>query len=367
MDRLRPYGRWFDALIAASLAVFGQVEAWTGPWGAPRLLVAVTMMIGPLALVFRRRAPMTVVVVVFGSFVVMSLLEMDLSEAFAPVLAGLVAIGSAGYYARHSVAALVVAIGLVWSTVIIIDGLAIADLLWQALLIGLGWSVGRGAAVGALRAQLSEQRAAAAVAEERVRIARELHDIVAHSISVMTLHAGGVRRLLHPDQRDERDSLQVIEQSGRQATADLQRVLDVLRSPTDQPPEPNLGLAGIEELLHTARAAGLTTRLRVAGSPRPLPAGLDLSAYRIMQEALTNVLKHADATRVEATVCYTDTAIRLDLVDDGARRNPVHVGGHGLIGMRERTALYGGTLDAGPLPDHGFRVAAVIPVPEAPS
>jgi signal transduction histidine kinase len=233
-----------------------------------------------------------------------------------------------------------------------------------------------------VRAQLLEARAAhfereadwqaaAAVADERRRIARELHDVVAHSLSVTMLHVGGVRRLLRPEQQAEREALLIAEQTGRQALEEMHRLLGVLRSPEEPPtsmPAPGLTLAG--DLLEPLRAGGLTAELCVEGTRRPLPPGVDLSAYRILQEALTNVLKHAHATRVDCTIRYDHDAVRLDIVDDG---EPQHGNGHlpdrghGLIGMRERVALYRGTVDARPVPGNGYHVAAVLPLPREPS
>lgn len=346
-----------DAVIAVALAVAGQVEAWSVlHTGA---LVAATMLPGPLALLFRRRAPTAVVLAAFACFPVQALLGSGMSEAFAPLLAGLVAVGSAAYYARRPVLALALAVGLVWVAQVVASGLEPAELLWQAMLVSLGWSVGRGIAAGALRAQLSEQRASAAVIEERLRIARELHDVVAHSVSVMLLHAGGVRRLLGPDQRVEREGLEVVESTGRQALAEMQRTLGLLRGESS-------GLDQAGRLLEPARAAGLSAELRVEGEPCALPPGLDQSAYRILQEAVSNVLRHADATTVEAVIGFGQGSVRLEVHDDGAARTDA-LPGHGLTGMRERVTLHGGALEAGPAPGGGFRVVAVLPVPrEAP-
>jgi signal transduction histidine kinase len=360
-------GRWLDLLLAAALTVLGQVELWSGlVVGGPRAAVAVLLAVGTMAVAFRRQAPMAVVIVCFGCWTGQSLMGVDSDSAFAPILASFLAVGSAAFYARRPVVALLVAILLVWPAILLDKGWAPADLIYAAVLILLAWSVGRAFAVGNLRAQLAEQRTNAAVAQERVEIARELHDIVAHSISVMTLHAGGVRRLLRPDQETERDALDVVEQTGRQALAELQRVLGVLRTPVDRPLEARPGLADVDELLESARATGLTADLHIEGQPRPLPAGVDLSAYRIMQEALTNVLKHAAASHVVVNINYDGGAVRLAVIDDGTGRSVVGIQpGHGLIGMRERAALYGGVLEAGPLPGRGFRIAATIPAPEA--
>ena len=180
------------------------------------------------------------------------------------------------------------------------------------------WLAGHAVRIRQARAQLLEERAAqlerettwqaaVAVAEERRRIARELHDVVAHSLSVTMLHVGGVRRLLRPEQQAEQEALLLAERTGREALEEMHRLLGVLRSPEEPPPsmpEPDLTRAG--ELLEPVRAGGLTAELRVEGTPRPLPPGVDLSAYRILQEALTNVLKHARATRVACTIGYDD-------------------------------------------------------------
>jgi signal transduction histidine kinase len=292
-------------LLAAALTVLGQVELWSGSViGGPRPAVAAAIAVGTAAVAFRRQAPLAVVVVCVGSVAVQGLLGVDSNSAFAPIFASFLAIGSAGFHARRPVLAVIVAILLIWSVILLDKGVSPGDLLYAAVLIGLAWSVGRAFAMGRLRAQLAEQRANAAAAQERVQIARELHDIIAHSISVMTLHAGGVRRLLQPGQQEERDALDVVEQTGRQALAELQRVLSVLRTPTDRTLEARPGLARVEELLQSARVAGLAAQLQVEGEPRPLPAGIDLSVYRIMQEALTNALKHAGATRVDVTIGY---------------------------------------------------------------
>ena len=169
----------------------------------------------------------------------------------------------------------------------------------------------------------------------------------------------------------EQEALLTAEGTGRQALGEMHRLLGVLRS-TEEPPTnlPQPGLKRAAELLQPIRADGLTAELRVEGNSRPLPPGVDLSAYRILQEALTNVIKHARATRVDCTIRYDDGALRLDVVDDGETqpgngRPPGR--GHGLIGMRERVALFGGTLDAGPVPGNGYRVAAVLPLPQEPS
>jgi signal transduction histidine kinase len=204
-----------------------------------------------------------------------------------------------------------------------------------------------------------------AVAEERQRIARELHDVVAHSVSVMTIQAGGVRRLLPPEQERERAALEQIEQTGREALAEMRRLLGMLRQSTDEPslaPQPGMGSLGT--LIQQIREAGLPVDYRIKGDPRPLPPGIDLSAYRIVQEALTNALKHGGPARTEVLVSYGRGALELEIVNDGG--GEVNGGGdgsgHGLVGMRERVALYGGKLESGPRRGGGYAVRALLPV-----
>jgi signal transduction histidine kinase len=209
-----------------------------------------------------------------------------------------------------------------------------------------------------------EEEALRAVAEERQRIARELHDVVAHSVSVMTVQAGGVRRLLREDQRRERDALATIEATGRQALADMRRMLGVLRDANEQPalltPQPGMGALG--GLIQQAREAGLPVEYRVTGEPAPLPPGVDLSAYRIVQEALTNALKHAGPARARVTVRYQADGVEVEVADDGAGSTNGAGSGHGLVGMHERVAVYGGELESGPQPGGGFTVRARLPL-----
>jgi signal transduction histidine kinase len=207
------------------------------------------------------------------------------------------------------------------------------------------------------------ERAREAVAEERARLARELHDVVGHSVSVMTVQASAVRRLLRPDQKKEREALEVVEQTGRQALAEMRRLVGVLRRPEEAPalaPQPSL--EHIEKLIAHVRESGLPVELRVEGTPAQLPAGLDLTAYRFVQEGLTNALKHARADQAQVLVRYGDGEIELEVADNGTGGGDGSGEGHGLVGMRERVAVYGGELEAAPRPEGGFRLRAKLPV-----
>jgi signal transduction histidine kinase len=208
-----------------------------------------------------------------------------------------------------------------------------------------------------------EEGAREAVAEERARLARELHDVVGHSVSVMTVQASAVRRLLLPEQEKEREALEVVETTGRQALAEMRRLVDVLRRPEEAPalaPQPSL--AHLDKLVAQVRESGLPVELRVEGEVVRLTAGVDLTAYRLVQEGLTNALKHARADQAEVFVRYGEGEIELEVTDNGTGGGDGSGGGHGLVGMRERIAVYGGELDAARRPEGGFRLRARLPV-----
>jgi signal transduction histidine kinase len=206
------------------------------------------------------------------------------------------------------------------------------------------------------RERQTEARRAAA--EEQARIARELHDVVAHALSVIIVQAGAADDVFAVEPRLAREPIRAIDAAARAALADLRRVLGILQHDADYAPQP--GLAGLDELVEQVRATGLEVALKVEGLARRLPAAVDLSAYRIVQEALTNTLKHAHAEQVRVHVRYGDT-LMLEVRDDGRGDGDGGAHGSGLIGMRERIALLGGTLDTGPVPGGGYRVAASIP------
>jgi signal transduction histidine kinase len=245
---------------------------------------------------------------------------------------------------------------------------------WTLVVFGVIWVVGfalggrlRDADVAKRLAQQAErereEQAELAVAEERARIARELHDVVGHSVSVMTVQAAAVRRLLEPDQDKEREALLVVEQTGREALAEMRRMVGVLRRPEEAPalaPQPSL--EHLDQLLATTREAGLPVELRVEGTPTELPPALDTTAYRIIQEALTNAVKHANADRAEVVVRYGNGTVELIVSDDGRGNGDGDGSGHGLVGMRERVSVYGGELEAGPKAGGGFRLRATLPV-----
>jgi signal transduction histidine kinase len=200
------------------------------------------------------------------------------------------------------------------------------------------------------------------VAEERARLARELHDVVAHAVSMVVVQAEAGAAAGGPPDRVE-EAFDAIADTGRTALAELRRLLGVLRSPGEAGPrEPQPGVAQLEPLVESVRRAGLPVEVRVEGADRPLPPGVDLSAYRIVQEALTNSVKHAGPARASVLLRYGERDLELEVVDDGRGPRTGSAAGHGLAGMRERTALLGGELDAGPAPGGGFTVRARLPL-----
>jgi signal transduction histidine kinase len=217
--------------------------------------------------------------------------------------------------------------------------------------------------------QAREELARLAVAAERLRIARELHDVVAHSMSVIAMHAGSGRLAASRDPAAARKALEVVEQSSRDALAEMRRLVTVLRDADDVGPvlAPAPGLRDVHRLVAEVAAAGVTVDVRTEGDLEAVPDGVSLAAYRIVQEALTNVVRHVGPGRARLSVTVGDGRVVLAVTDDGDRPAATHVAkaghGHGLVGMRERAALYGGDLTAGPGPDGGWQVAGWLPYP----
>jgi signal transduction histidine kinase len=217
------------------------------------------------------------------------------------------------------------------------------------------------------RARVAERErdlvAREAVVEERARIARELHDAIAHNVSMMVLQAGAERRVLDGEQSSTREVLETVERTGRGALTEMRRLVGMLRSDEAEPLTPQPGLDDLPRLITQVREAGLPVELEVDGERRELPVGLELSAYRIVQEALTNALKHAGDAHATVRVRYGAESLELEIVDDGpGGTTRAAGGGHGLVGMRERVALYGGRFEASRRPAGGFTVRALLPI-----
>ena len=240
----------------------------------------------------------------------------------------------------------------------------------------LAWIAGLAIQQRGSRAEAAEQHAAtlvrdreestrAAIAAERTRIARELHDVLGHSVSVMTIQASAVRRMLTPEQTREREALLIVERTGREALAEMRRLVGILRLPEDDPGlEPQPGLDRVASLVEQARELGFAVDLRIEGEPTPLPPGLDLTAYRLVQEGLTNARKHSNASQTDVRLCYEPGCLEIEVSDNGRGATTTDQGGHGLAGMRERVTIYNGEFEAGPRPGGGFRLRARLPVPQ---
>lgn len=365
------FRRYLDPLIAAALTLLGQAEVWFGPVPAgQRPAVASVVAAGTLVTALRRSRPVLTVIVTCGAMAGQAALGVDTNAAFAPLLAAFLAIGTAGYLATRPLVALACAVGLIWPAVVISHGWPadasetlplVANLAYATLLIALSWFVGRGFAVGRLQRELAQQTAAAAVARERLRIARDVHDVVAHSISVMALHAGGARRLLRPEQAAAIEALEVVESTGRAALAEIRDVLADVRAPDAGA----LTRASLERAVEPLRAAGLTVTLAVDDLPESLPEPVGATGHRVVREAITNVLRHADASAVHIAAAVRDDRMVIEIVDDGTPAGPISLG-NGLRGMRERVAEVGGTLLVGPVersvPEPGFRLAVDLPL-----
>jgi signal transduction histidine kinase len=331
-----------------------------------------------LPLLFRRRWP--VAAAIAPVLVASAAATLDgrgtnaLDVAFFCVAAAQVAAGSI-HDRSHAVGAGAANIALLLYVQSQFPRSSVGDYLFAPLFFGAAWVVGRALPVRAAQTREMRARIAAAdreralaaeraAADERNRIARELHDVVAHSVSVMVVQASGVRRLLKDDQEREREALLSVERTGRQALAEMRRMLGVMRSGEEPAAAlaPQPGLQSLDRLVAQVEEAGLPVTLRIEGERPELSPGIDLSAFRIVQEGLTNALKHAKGARAEVLIRYSDDGLHLEVTDDGTTASNGDGMGHGLVGMRERVALYGGTLEAGPREGGGFVLRADLPV-----
>ena len=373
---------WFDALVLVGVG-FGLAEVTVnegtknGPSG-PLWFDLLAILAITLPLFIRRRfpfgAPVAVgVAVALSSFVDGHLIPSGLITTLAAISA-FVLMGMLRDRTQ-SVAGLAYGIGVTAVVAHNDPNGGVGNFVFTSIVFSIAWTIGflvsrkfheaDVARERALKAEKErEERARLAVSDERTRIARELHDVVGHSVSVMTVQASAARRLLRPHQEKEREALLVVEQTGREALAEMRRMVGVLRRPEEAPalaPQPSL--EQIERLVENTREAGLPVDLRIEGVPVQLPAGIDLTAYRLVQEGLTNTLKHAQAQRAEVVVRYEDRHVELTVSDDGqGGGDGGGGGGQGLVGMRERVSVYGGELEAGPLAGGGFCLRARLPV-----
>ena len=361
-------------LAAVSVAEVLTNEEIDGPWPAE----AAYALALTIPLIWRRRAPLAVLVWVLGVSTLSDVLYGIMDKAGSPFAAVLLAVYASGAYTSRRDSRIAAGIlGVFVAVILVFQG---EDLVGDIFFIGgIVFSVWGAANIVRSRQELAtalaartveleherEEKARLAVAEERARIARELHDVVAHNLSIMIVQAGAERRSLDADRLDEtREVLETIELTGRTAMAEMRRLLGMLRRSDDElalAPQPSLG--HLDALVSQVREAGMPVDLRIEGTPRPLAAGVDLSAYRIVQEALTNALKHAGPASARVTVRYGNEELDIEIADDG-RGGELGVpgGGHGLVGMRERVALFGGDLATGSRRGGGYAVRARLPL-----
>jgi signal transduction histidine kinase len=374
---LRSWG--FDALVVAAAAVSAlevafRREAPDAPT-SPLLFAIPAIVLLFVPLLARRRFPFGAPAAVWVVAVVVSFVDGRLIVfPAAAVVAGMAAALLLGtlrddFQARVGLVLTLTAAGILLYNK---PNHTAGELVFVPVMFVIAWTVGmalraRGEQAEAAedraeRAELERETAArVAVAEERARIARELHDVVAHAMSVIVLQVGAVRHDL--PEGESRRALEDVERTGRSALAEMRRLLGAMRRDSDDvefAPQP--GLAALEPLLADVRRTGLEVELEVEGEPAPLPHALDLSAYRIVQEGLTNVLKHAHASRADVRVVYAPDELRLEVRDDGRGNGASDGAGHGLVGVRERVKIYGGDLVARPLDGRGFLLGARLPI-----
>jgi len=384
VSRVRNVAReyWFELLIAF-LAIAGMLELVVGrdsPGAPPTTLwIAIpTVAVLVLPLFARRRFP-------FAAPAAYWLLAAAISFGDGLLLAfigslGLVGLASAFLLGnlrnplKAGAGLIIVLVGIVIVVYNIPGPLPVGDFVFIPLRFVVAWVAGWALGERAERAEAAEERAVraerereaaarVAVAEERARIARELHDVVAHAVSVMVLQVGAVRHKLPDALAEDRDALRGVERAGRTALAEMRRLLAAMRRDGDEAellPQP--GLDGLGSLLDDIGRAGLPVELHVDGEPFPLPRGVDLSAYRIVQEGLTNALKHARASDADVTVRYRPDELEIEVRDNGQGVAASDGLGHGLVGIRERVKIYGGEMSAATATEGGFVLSTRLPL-----
>jgi signal transduction histidine kinase len=378
---VRRHPWWTDSLLALFLTVIvvGQ-GLFGGPGHTTRVLEVILGPLTSVPIAWRRYRPLAVLAVTVTAETLLLLFSTQ-----APAPAGvIVALYTVASRCERPVsiraaewAALPIIVG------VIVTSTKLGNVIPTLAVFAIAWVVGdnirtRRAYLAELLARAErlererEEQAARAVSDERARIARELHDVIAHNVSVMVVQASAGEEVFDKDPSKARESLSAVAETGRAALSELRRLLGVIRADEDRETAasyaPQPGIDHLDELVRQVRETGLEVELSVIGQPRELPEAVGLCAYRIVQEALTNTLKHAHASAAEVNVRYVADALELQVLDNGRSTPPVNgngsASGHGLIGMRERVALFGGELTAHPRAGQGYEVRARIPLPE---
>ncbi len=383
MNRVESLAReyWYELLVGALLVtamlelILGRNSSGAPPTSLRYAIPVVVLLVGTLFA--RRRFPFAAP----ASYWLIATAISFYDGALIPFMVSLFPVGLVAAFllgnqrdAKRAWAGLAIVLGGIITVVYNIPGHATAELVVIPIDFGISWAAGFALRDRAQKVEAAETRATqaerereaaarVAVAEERARIARELHDIVAHAVSVMVLQVGAVRHQLPDELGEQRGALTDVERAGRTALAEMRRLLAAMRREGEEAelvPQP--GLDGIDSLLNEIGRAGLPVELHVDGEPVPLPRGIDLSAYRIVQEGLTNALKHAHATDADVTFRYRPDELEIEVRDNGQGSSTTDGLGHGLVGVGERVKLYGGKMSAGSSNGGGFVLSTRLPL-----
>lgn len=356
----------FDVVLAITLAVVGTFDALrSGSWPQPYIASAALVAFSALCLAWRRRRPLLAYTGTMGTMAVIAV-GLGHYEAGSSIIIGFIATYTVAAYGDNL--AYAIAVGLIFAVSTGVGqapGDAVADAAFSVMALALPFAAGITVrTLGRRTATLeTEQTVAAAKAaeEERRRIARELHDIISHGLGLVILQAGVADQVLDRDPNRAREALAQIRQTGQEAIAELSTLVGLIREDPATSADPQPTLADIERLVESTRAAGLDVQLRTQGPLRPLPAAVELNAYRVVQEGLTNALKHAGRAKVNVVLRYLPSNLEIEIVDDGHGAQRGSGGRHGLPGLRERVAVFGGRFEAGGQPAGGWRLRASFP------
>jgi signal transduction histidine kinase len=373
--RLQAGGDSVLALLLAGSSVGLVLGGDDVSWGRPQPLAIGLALLSTVPVAWRARRPLLAAAIVLAANGACSYVAAPHQAAFQPFVALTLVFYSVGSRSDGPLWAppVLAAAAVPLFVAAVVHGQSAGNAIPNYVWLLAAWAVGRSVrswrrksvALELANHELAEQRelqARAAVAVERGRIARELHDVIAHNVSMMVVQAGAAERVLE-GQQQVRDALDAIALTGRQTVDEMRTVLGVLRAEDGSAARrPQPGLADLQQLVASVREAGLPVRLRIEGEPCRLPQALDLSAFRIVQEALTNALKHAGPAEAEVVVSYESGAVRLEVRDTGAGQAHGQGAGHGLVGMRERVAMFGGELEVARAGGGGFAVRARLPL-----
>ncbi len=364
-----------DAGLATAFAALAQLEVWTMsevPVGRP--VMAAASLLPCLCLAWRRTRPDAAALLGMVAMVAVVAVTRIWIDGVWPIAVMPLLLYSAARHASRTAAVTALVLGIVFDVLLDLgetsdswSGFLVNFLFILVTLVGVPWAAGYALR---LRQQETQRRAASAVTEERRRVAREIHDVVGHALGVIVVQAGAERATLPTGSSPStKETLTAIESTARAALVEMRHLVDVMSRYDDGPEarSPRAGLADVDSLVHNVVLAGLPTEVRVVGDPVPLPAGVDLSAYRIVQEALTNALRHAGPAHCQVTLSYLPSTLEIAVVDDGARPPRAAPDGRGLAGIRERVALYDGSVTVGRRAEGGYGVLVRLPLREVPA